>query len=888
MGERTPVSSMPQALRHGPWPVLLALLLSALHLASGGMLDQRLQDAAAAHARRAPLPELTLIAIDNESLARHGAWPWPRDVLAQLVDRLAAAGARTTVLALPLDGAQGERGLPYLRQIRTLLGSAPPDAQALAGAITRTVAEAEAALDTDQRLATSLRRAGNVLLMAHMEPAAPGAATGLHLPAFMHRSAAAGAAAGVPAARSLAAPLDMLGNAAAGVGHLGAPPGAGGPVREAPLLLAADGTLVPSLALLAAAHSLHLGASGLHWTAGQAVQIGSTAIATQPGGWLRPQPYAAGTELDGGTPGIAQVPAHTVLAGRVPAAQLQDRIAVVGPTASGTHAPLLRPGGASLAPVQWLAEQISAIRLGHVQTTPAWAPLLPWVLTLAALAVLLLALPALGAAAGSALAAALGLGLLAAQWGAMQAAGLALPLTLPAAVLLLGGATHALQRRSGRPAPAARAASDPEADRMMGLALQGQGQLDMAFARLRRVRGNPQVLSDLLHLAQEFENKLRYDQAVEVYTHILRQDREHAEARKRRRRARHLADIAAQASKPLDAAAPGAVLPAVLGRYQVEKELGRGAMGVVYQGRDPKIGRVVAIKTLALGQEFEGSALLDARTRFFREAESAGRLQHQHIVTIYDAGEDLGLAWIAMELLKGQDLAHATAPGQLLPVEQVLSIAARVADALDYAHQQNVVHRDIKPANIMYDAQTDTVKVTDFGIARITDSSKTRTGMVLGTPSFMAPEQLAGRRVDGRCDLYALGVTLFQLLTGQLPLRGHSMSELMQHIAHTPAPDVRSLRPELPAALAQVVAQALRKDPRERHQTGRQFAAALRGVYATPGAAQAPAAMPADHGLDYDDMRSQSSNHQMPDLQTTVMGAAPPQAPASGPGPGVP
>jgi len=883
VGERKPVSSRPQALRHGAWPVLLALLLAALHLASGGLLDQRLQDAAAAHARRAPLPELTLIAIDAESLARHGAWPWPRDVLAQLVDRLAAAGTRTTVLALPLDGAQADRSLPYLRQIRTLLGSAPPDAQALSGAIARTVAEAETTLDTDQRLAASLRRAGNVLLMAHMDPAPPGATTRLQLPAFMHRSAAAGAAAGVPVAQNLAAPLDVLGNAAAGVGQLGTP-APGGVVREAPLLLAADGTLVPSLALLAAAHSLHLGPSGLHWTAGQALQIGSTGIPTQPGALLRPQPYPAPAD----TGGIAQIAAHALLAGQVPAAQLRDRIAVIGPTASGTHAPLLRPGGASLAPVQWLAEQISAIRLGHVQTTPAWAPLLPWVLTLAAMAVLLLALPALGAAAGSALAAVLGLGLLAAQWGAMQAAGWALPLTLPAAVLLLGGAMQALPRRPAGPAPAARAASDPEADRMMGLALQGQGQLDMAFARLRRVRGNPQVLGDLLHLAQEFENKLRYDQAVEVYTHILRQDREHGEARKRRRRARHLADIAAQASKPLDAAAPGAVLPAVLGRYQVEKELGRGAMGVVYQGRDPKIGRVVAIKTLALGQEFEGSALLDARTRFFREAESAGRLQHQHIVTIYDAGEDLGLAWIAMELLKGQDLAHATAPGQLLPVEQVLSIAARVADALDYAHQQNVVHRDIKPANIMYDAQSDTVKVTDFGIARITDSSKTRTGMVLGTPSFMAPEQLAGRRVDGRCDLYALGVTLFQLLTGQLPLRGHSMSELMQHIAHTPAPDVRSLRPELPAALAQVVAQALRKDPRERHQTGRQFAAALRGVYATPDANPAPPAMPADHGLDYDDMRSQSSNHQMPDFQSTVMGAAPPQAPASGPGPGVP
>jgi len=272
---------------------------------------------------------------------------------------------------------------------------------------------------------------------------------------------------------------------------------------------------------------------------------------------------------------------------------------------------------------------------------------------------------------------------------------------------------------------------------------------------------------------------------------------------------------------------------------------------------------------------------VDARARFFREAESAGRLQHQNIVTIYDAGEDQGLAWIAMELLKGQDLSGATQPGKLLPVEQVVSIAARVADALDYAHQQNVVHRDIKPANIMYDPRADAVKVSDFGIARITDSSKTRTGLVLGTPSFMAPEQLAGQRVDGRCDLYALGVTLFQLLSGQLPLRGNSMSELMNHIAHTPAPDLRTLRPELPADLAQVVEQALRKSPRERFQTGRQFASALRGVHATLGGAGAPANVSPGQALVYDAL-SNPPGHNMSDFQETVMDAAAPRTPATG------
>jgi serine/threonine-protein kinase len=306
-------------------------------------------------------------------------------------------------------------------------------------------------------------------------------------------------------------------------------------------------------------------------------------------------------------------------------------------------------------------------------------------------------------------------------------------------------------------------------------------------------------------------------------------------------------------------------------------------MGVVYQGRDPKIGRVVAIKALALGQEFDGAALVDARARFFREAESAGRLQHQNIVTIYDAGDEHGLAWIAMELLKGQDLTGFTRADHLLPLAQVVSIVAAVADALDYAHRQNVVHRDIKPANIMFDAATGAVKVSDFGIARITDSSKTRTGLVLGTPSFMAPEQLAGHKVDGRCDLYALGVTLFQLLTASLPLRGASMSELMHNIARTPAPDVRTLRPDVPPELARIVALALRKNPQERYQTGRQLATDLRNVENGMRAGSADA--PANHSLVYD-ARSDLNEHKMADFQETVMDDPVQRASDSAMGPG--
>ena len=271
----------------------------------------------------------------------------------------------------------------------------------------------------------------------------------------------------------------------------------------------------------------------------------------------------------------------------------------------------------------------------------------------------------------------------------------------------------------------------------------------------------------------------------------------------------------------------------MLGRYQIEKELGKGAMGVVYMGRDPKINRIVAIKTMALAQEFDEDELADVKERFFREAETAGRLNHPNIVTMYDAGEEHDLAYIAMEFLKGKDLVPFTKLDRQLPLLKVLGIVARVADALSYAHENHVVHRDIKPANIMYEPDLDQVKVTDFGIARITDSSKTKTGMVLGTPSYMSPEQLAGHKIDGRSDLFSLGVMLYQMSCGKLPFEGDSMAQLMFRIANESHPDIRVLKPDLPACVVAIIDKALTKDVTMRYQTGAEMADDLRVCLST-------------------------------------------------------
>jgi serine/threonine-protein kinase len=249
-------------------------------------------------------------------------------------------------------------------------------------------------------------------------------------------------------------------------------------------------------------------------------------------------------------------------------------------------------------------------------------------------------------------------------------------------------------------------------------------------------------------------------------------------------------------------------------------------MGTVFLGKDPKINRFVAIKTLRL-DEVDAEQATEVKERFFREAESAGRLNHPNIVTIHDAGEEQELGYIAMEVLDGKDLKEWCRKDNLLPVKRVLEIVAKVAEALDYAHSQNVVHRDVKPANIMLQ-KDGTVKVTDFGIARITTSSKTQTGMMLGTPSYMSPEQLVSTKVDGRSDVFSLGVVLFELLTGEKPFVSESPATLMFQIASQPHPPVLTIRPDLPPACEAIIDRALQKDAALRYQKAAEMAQALR------------------------------------------------------------
>ncbi len=263
-----------------------------------------------------------------------------------------------------------------------------------------------------------------------------------------------------------------------------------------------------------------------------------------------------------------------------------------------------------------------------------------------------------------------------------------------------------------------------------------------------------------------------------------------------------------------------------LGRYEIISEIGQGAMGVVYKATDPLIDRVVAIKTINLGmaqdekEEYEG--------RFYQEAKAAGRLSHPNIVTIYDVGKSGEVAYIAMEFLQGRELRDVLNDAAVLPVKQVLDIVSQVALGLSYAHEHGIVHRDVKPSNIMV-IRDGHVKITDFGIARMESAAvRTQTGMVLGSPKYMSPEQVMGKTLDQRSDIFSLGVMLYEMLTGKAPFVGENINAIMYQTMNViPAPP-STLNPAVPEMLNFIVAKALAKDLDARYQNARDLADDLR------------------------------------------------------------
>lgn len=787
--------------------VAVLLALAALLGAGTGVENAGYRLAGVFMPSHTPNADVVVVGIGGADLDRFGEWPWPRDLLAALTDKLASARARVIAFVPAFAAPQNAQTLDYLQRLAALnsIRSSPEAVSALT--------RAHAELDTDSVFAASIQRAGMVLLSAHQADVQARADTTLPANAVVGSDDRQGlmsrafGALRVP----LRAPLQQLASGANAIGYVDNHPG----TLSQPLIVRDGNQLVPSLALLVAARMRSATNSdiSLHNTGG--IAAGDLRIPTDA--HLRAQ---ARTYRVDGQSAIPVYEFSDVYNGAASPDIFAGKAVLVG---------LMTNGDA--APVMMTANMVSSILDHDVVAAPFWAWWLRGLCVLVVCAWLGFGLSRVGNIAGISVSIVLLILLANVEFIPLLARGVWLPLVYPFLLLLAGHLGWLLWGRL-RSHAGASSLELSDANRQLGLAYQQLGRYDEAFDSYRRCRPSKAVCDGMLQLAQDHERHRRYADAVEVYEEIkriapgfddidahleqLRQFETTPTLMGQRRTGAHNMMFAGGLQKPM------------LGRYQVIKEIGRGAMGVVYLGRDPKIGRTVAIKTMSLADEFDGKVLEEVSQRFYREAETAGRLNHPNIVTIYDVGDDQGLAYIAMDFLSGEPLENFAVPGKLLPLDETIAIVLKVAETLDYAHSQNVVHRDIKPGNILYERDTGRVKITDFGIASLTDVSKTRTGTILGSPSYMSPEQVAGRKVDGRSDLYSLGITFYQLLRGELPFESSSLTGLMFKIANETHPDVTFLRPDIPAILKTVIDKALQKNAADRYQTGAEMVKALR------------------------------------------------------------
>ncbi|MEQ8234715.1 MAG: serine/threonine-protein kinase [Gammaproteobacteria bacterium] len=783
-----------------------------------------------------PGERIAVVAIDDKSIQNIGRWPWSRDIHAGMVERLSAAGAKAIGATIFYSEPQVAAGLEWIGRFRTeteSLGQGGADVSGLVGLYDA----AENELDTDRILAAALAESGRVVLGMQFVPGMPIGNPDEEQPEYVTRNAIAESNIADPSGEfplptqtiMAVPPIPEIGSAARAVGHLVTPLDIDGGVRYEPLVVEHFGRFYPSQSLLLAAAFHNLGAQDIRVNLGDSVELGNLSIKTDS--LLNINTFFYGNR-EGNRPAFDIYSFYDVQQDQVPAENFKDKIVLIGATAFGVGSTLYTPIGDVGGPVLIMAHTVASILNEDFFIAPAWAGITEFLVILLVAAYLTALLPRLNAGPAAIISAALFVLLIGTELGLMMTQSVWIKLVSASALLLVGHVLLTTKRFLVTEAGKRRVDVESAlSNKQLALQFQQQGQLDMAFEYFRRCPVDESTLEAIYVLAGDYERKRQYNKAASAYEYIASKAPDFRDIKNKVNRARQLNDTViiggSGAGGPTGTMLLDGVTKPMLGRYEVEKELGKGAMGVVYLGKDPKINRTVAIKTMALSQEFEADELDEVKERFFREAETAGRLDHPNIVTIYDAGEEHDLAYIAMEFLHGHDLARYTKADALLPLPTVMGIVFKSAMALDYAHKRNVVHRDIKPANVMYEPESKQVKLTDFGIARITDSSKTKTGMVLGTPSYMSPEQLSGKKVDGRSDLFSLGVMFYQMITGKLPFHGDSMATLMYKIANEQPPRLEEIRPDVikqRPCLASIIDKALEKDPDKRYQTGAEMA----------------------------------------------------------------
>lgn len=777
--------------------------------------------------------DIVIVDIDNDSIEKLGRWPWSRSLVAQGVEKISAADPKIIGLNLILSEPEQNNGLKEIRGLEnlftlTLKGETGKDGQRFIDAMESSVKR----LDNDKQLKDAIQSSGKVMLPAFFKDSAvigEGFAdedNPLSTQSIQNVSIPPGM--DCPRAGEISLPIPEFFQVAQGIGHINYGADMDGTVRKERLVYEYQGLYVPSYPLRLAAAYLGVPINRVKAELGFSMSLGSREI-----------PLTRFSEFlisfKGKRGAFKRYSFFDVINDKVPTAIFKNKIVLVSPSASGIMNPLITPADISMPMGEFSANTIWAILNENYIREPAWASLTELLLIVILGLMITFVFPRIKAMASSLTFFGLLFVLIFGATYLFVAQGIWIQVTYPI-LLLVAGYTGLISIRffiteAGKEKVEGESA---ETNRMLGVSFQEQGMLDMAFDKFRRVPMDSQMMGVLYNLAQDYERKRQLNKAASVYEYMAEYDEKYKDIVDRKKKLTLASETMVFGDGFLGGGSSGEGLELTgtgtrptLGRYEIIKQLGKGAMGVVYLGQDPRINRTTAIKTVRFSDDFEPEEAQKMSETFFREAESAGTLSHPNIVTIYDAGTEKDMAYIAMEYLEGKDLDQFTKPDHLLPMRKVIDYVADIADGLDYAHEKGIIHRDIKPANIML-LNSGIIKITDFGIARISASSQTMTGVIKGTPHYMSPEQFSGKKVDGRSDIFSLGTMMYRLLTGQLPFHGENPAALMHSILNEPPPDPRTLNPKIIKPLVLILNKALEKDREKRYSRAKIMAGHLR------------------------------------------------------------
>jgi len=777
-------------------------------------------------------PDIELVVISEEDLMEFGRWPWSRNILAQGIDNLAMAGARVIAVNILFTEPEESAGLKAIKELKGNYEAMELAQEGPGLTFYQKLSEKETELDNDAKLYNAVKKAGNVVFPIYFDVTSSGVDKAV--PECITRDSfkfVEGAddellVSSMKWMNKVTPVLPTLAEVAASTGHNNLFPDNDGYVRSQIHVLGCQKGEIffPSYSIAIVKTFQDLKDEDIVVMLGEGISL-KTSPSTRVKVPVIDLSMKTLISWNAG-PGVTfhQTPFSSVYKNKIQTSLFKDKIVIIGPTAAGIGDRFVTPISGQLPGVEVVANSVANILSQRFFSRPNWLPFLELGMLIIFGLFISFVLPRLKAGTGAVTALALFLAYGITGTVLFFSNNIWIKISPPMLLLVVGYILIISKRFLITEKTKEKVEADSvETNKMLGLSFQQQGMLDLALEKFRKIPLEEGSRDLLYNLGLDFERKRQFSKALATYKLVIEDGQNFKDLDERIPKLKgaeatmifggggggHPGDIGATImnmdTKP------------TLGRYEVVGELGRGAMGIVYKGEDPKIHRTVAIKTVRLS-DFDEDMVGEMKERFFREAESAGLLTHPNIVTIYDAGEEHDLAFIAMELLKGKDLEEYTKKGSLLSIRDTLDIVAQVADALDYAHNKGIVHRDIKPANIMRLSETHEIKVTDFGIARIASSSKTKTGVILGTPSYMSPEQVAGKKVDGRSDIFSLGVVLFEMLAGEKPFAGEDMTSLMYKIAKEKHPSVRSINPQVPQIVEKIIDKALEKEVETRYQ----------------------------------------------------------------------